>query len=658
MDKFYSTPSNVRDGDDKNERTPLLPDTCSDGGPNPGSIRRPASALEFPNPRESLGVRKTSYGTQLPGSWANYYRPSPYTDETKPNRRPFHIPKVTSSSTIAPSSSGEGSFGGYSSADDFLTNDVPVGGGGRADVSSNPPSRRTSVVTDPHSQLYTRYRYYSRLRAPADPDDHVLVIPDHVIPIDFFLPFIPGSEVLGADGKQASYITIVSIWNTMMGTSLLTMPWAFGKAGFAGGFIIMITMAFVCLFTAYRILTVQRVAGGVWGRVVEGGAIIFSIITLLGALVVYWVLMSNFLYNTGLVIHDSIYVEPPDHNTTTGVLCPVNMSLTVHSLGPGVVSRPVTAMQEELLDDEDVEKSVFDRVWDRRLTVPFYLLVLFVPLLCIKNTHIFSYFNSMGAVSVFAIYLFVIVKAFSWGLNLTLTDSESPFFIPMIKGEFMALSGTLSLAYFIHNCIITIMKGNRKQENNVRDLTIAFFMVAMTYIPIGVIFYLTFPLPKYCLADNFLDNFPPHAIVLAVVRVFLLFQMVTVSTPLSFQMVTVSTLLSFQMVTVFPLLCVFLRTQLLCYIRGPLAPPPSFLTSSLVNFVLLTTCVLVAVFFPKVGFLIRWVGAFSGLVYVFLLPCGLYLKAVYSKGELTVWTGVLHVLVILLGADEHNTDVP
>ena len=36
-----------------------------------------------------------------------------------------------------------------------------------------------------------------------------------------------------------------------------------------------------------------------------------------------------------------------------------------------------------------------------------------------------------------------------------------------IQMEFMALSGTLSLAYFIHNCVITIMKGNRHQEKNV-----------------------------------------------------------------------------------------------------------------------------------------------------------------------------------------------
>ena len=50
----------------------------------------------------------------------------------------------------------------------------------------------------------------------------------------------------------------------------------------------------------------REVFGGTVGKICEGGAILFSVMTLLGALVVYWVLMSNFLYNTGKVIHGEI----------------------------------------------------------------------------------------------------------------------------------------------------------------------------------------------------------------------------------------------------------------------------------------------------------------------------------------------------------------
>ena len=34
-----------------------------------------------------------------------------------------------------------------------------------------------------------------------------------------------------------------------------------------------------------------------------------------------------------------------------------------------------------------------------------------------------------------------------------------------------------------------------------RDITIAFSLVALTYIFIGSVFYLAFPLPKYCIED-------------------------------------------------------------------------------------------------------------------------------------------------------------
>lgn len=39
------------------------------------------------------------------------------------------------------------------------------------------------------------------------------------------------------------------------------------------------------------------------GRVLEGLTVTFSVLTLVGAQVVYWVLMSNFLFNTGEIIY-------------------------------------------------------------------------------------------------------------------------------------------------------------------------------------------------------------------------------------------------------------------------------------------------------------------------------------------------------------------
>ena len=37
----------------------------------------------------------------------------------------------------------------------------------------------------------------------------------------------------------------------------------------------------------------------------------------------------------------------------------------------------------------------------------------------------------------------------------------------MFKASFPALSGILTLAYFIHNCILSIMRNQEKPKNNV-----------------------------------------------------------------------------------------------------------------------------------------------------------------------------------------------
>lgn len=113
------------------------------------------------------------------------------------------------------------------------------------------------------------------------------------------------------------------------------------------------------------------------------------------------------------------------------------------------------------------------------------------------------------------ILVFVASKALGWGVNMPLDWSVEL----RLKPSFCALSGMLSLSYFIHNIIISIMKNNRYQENNVRlqtflpdaldsqyhfqtrDLSVAFGLVTFTYVFVGAVFYISFPLAKSCIED-------------------------------------------------------------------------------------------------------------------------------------------------------------
>ncbi|CAG9788521.1 unnamed protein product [Diatraea saccharalis] len=94
-----------------------------------------------------------------------------------------------------------------------------------------------------------------------------------------------------------------------MGSSLLTMAWGVEAAGLPVALILVALMAALCLYTAYVLLRVNSYHGsdscevpalchallGRWAAVV---AHTFSLLVLLGANVVYWILITNFLYFT------------------------------------------------------------------------------------------------------------------------------------------------------------------------------------------------------------------------------------------------------------------------------------------------------------------------------------------------------------------------
>lgn len=52
-----------------------------------------------------------------------------------------------------------------------------------------------------------------------------------------------------------------SIWNTILGSSLLTMPWGVAMAGLIPGIGLMLAMGALCLYTAYRLLQVHKYQG-------------------------------------------------------------------------------------------------------------------------------------------------------------------------------------------------------------------------------------------------------------------------------------------------------------------------------------------------------------------------------------------------------------
>lgn len=480
---------------------------------------------------------------------------------------------------------------------------------------------RNPIVTPRDMDIaakFNRYRYISRLSR------HNVIIPRHILPPHLFL-VIPKES----NEKQSSLVTIFSIWNTMMGTSLLSIPWAIDQAGFALAIILLVVMAGLCLYSCYLIircaeemakqgdvLEFSDICKKYLGKPGEFIAILFSVAANAGGAIVFWVLMSSFLFYSGKYIHETVhhaYSVPTSRNITNGSFSPGHLEV----LCPGGHSASASSANSLITAD----KTSFFKFWQLQHTVPLFLIAVLFPLCSVKSPTFFTKFNSLGTLSVAYIVVFIITKASIWGIHMDFKHDS----IPMFKTSFPALTGILTLAYFIHNCILSIMRNQENPKNNARDLSIAYFLVALTYIVVGLLFFISFPKEKSCIQEVLLDNLPAPDIMTFIARLFLLFQLTTV----------------------FPLIVYIIRVQLMLYFFNKIYP--SFLHVFVLNLALIGACVLFAVVYPHVGNIIRYVGSLSGLAYNYSLPCIVHMLIQKQKGQLSWPSTVFHSCIVVFG---------
>nr|XP_015193640.1 PREDICTED: sodium-coupled neutral amino acid transporter 9 [Lepisosteus oculatus] len=490
--------------------------------------------------------------------------------------------------------------------------------------------------------MNSRLHYYSRLTGSSD---RLLVPPDHVIPapeeIYVYSPLGTAFKVQGnvdGSGTNPSIVTIFAIWNTMMGTSILSIPWGLKQAGFTLGILLIISMGMLTLYCCYRVLksrtSISFIDTSDWefpdvckyyfGSFGRWSSLVFSMVSLIGAMVVYWVLMSNFMYNTGRFIFNyahnvSVADSEFETNGTERVICPYrDAEHHANCSGDAFFS-----------NDNSTVTVLFDKWWNKTNTVPFYLIFLLLPLLNFKSASFFARFTFLGTISVIYLIILVTLKAAHLGFHLEFHWSDSTqFFVPEFRLLFPQLTGVLTLAFFIHNCVITLLRNNKNQENNVRDLSIAYVLVGLTYLYVGILIFASFPSPplsKECIEPNFLDNFPSSDIMVFVARAFLLFQMTTV----------------------YPLLGYLVRVQMMGQIFGK--NYPSFFHVFALNVMIVAAGVLMAKFYPNIGSIIRYSGATCGLAYVFVFPSVIHMISLHRSGKLRWPSAVFHSLLILLG---------
>jgi sodium-coupled neutral amino acid transporter 9 len=372
----------------------------------------------------------------------------------------------------------------------------------------------------------------------------------------------------------------------------------------------------------------QEVCRRYLGKTGEYTALLAANVIVIGALAVYYVLMAKFLFGSGMAIYE---IKTAAENTTLlpyvddqkCIIKQINRTKILQGLPPLNDS----AAEAELANGVDMT-ATFSGAWDLHKSIPLYLLVVYI-LTNIRDPTFFSKFSAFGTLTVFLIFITAFYKAAQWGIseNVDFSNEVSPHYVTQFNFKGTAvLPGILSMAYFVHSAVTTLVKDNRNQENNARDLGIAYFLVFITYTILGLVFYLAYPGWKGCMTDMFIENFDKKEWIVPMMDV----------------------LMFIRILTVYPLLTYFIRVQnfsVFCNTDWPGYP-----RVMMVNFFLVALGCSCAMFYDKIGDIIRYAGSFCSMIYMFFLPCCIYMM--YQKkqtGRIPIWSWILHVFLMIVG---------
>lgn len=295
------------------------------------------------------------------------------------------------------------------------------------------------------------------------------------------------------------------------------------------------------------------------------------------------------------------------------------------------------------------------------------------PVLNLKDITFFTKINSMGAVSILFMMFFVVFNAavFPMSNDVSLPQEKTPMPFGGLQldthtvwaapGVF-SLLGVLSLSFFIHNSVLSIMRNARRPENNVRDLCIAYVMCCLTYMAVGVIFFLAFKPAsrdvysewmaahqdtrffnathntsyeeftsnyKSCIHQNFLSNYEVTDEGYGIV-------------------VALTVLLVVQILTVLPLLFFIVRFQVLTWAFNG-NHWPGFRYVAGLNAVVVAGCVITTELGIPIGSFLKYLGSFCGAVYVFAMPMLVERRVHLNRGTYTWPRSVLTWAVIGFG---------
>ena len=445
--------------------------------------------------------------------------------------------------------------------------------------------------------------------------------------------------------KQTRIQTIMSIVNTMMGTTIVALPFGLAEAGIGTGLAIIGILGAISAYTCL-IIVESSIAGTeefsscvkqFLGRRVQLLAWGISVAIILGAAIIYHILMQETLY---ALVTTLILSSNPDS------------TLLIN--------------------------------WRREYAalVPWFLF----PISNMKDLSALVKVNSIG----FLFLAYVIIFIVSHGIHVLNEGSDAPISIvttlsatsttapytpsgilQIIAGgtpNFASLGGMMMLSFFIHNCIQPIIK-NANPVTRRMDIIIAYCIAGIFYSFVGILGYIGFvdahsqdecayssSVTKTMSSSssltignllygffNYVSNYIPITSSTVASSSSLSVDPLPSSSPCVLKSnflamfgtdlgdgadiyaFTARVALLFQLFTVFPILLLIIRTQVFSLVLG--TPWPGSIRVAVLNFIIMGITFGFAATDLQISEVMRFVGAIGGFVIVFAVPAAIdYVK--------------------------------
>jgi amino acid permease len=487
-------------------------------------------------------------------------------------------------------------------------------------------------------------------------------------------------------GTQSSFVIILSLVATMLGSPLLAIPWGFNQSGFAGALVTLTVTALLAFSTCWLIIRHTL------GELVDPGYDAAFLLAHPEYVPLKEEVSTGMIYGTGGI---AVAAPTPSRVRAASVMAgsppPSGYGNSSLSLLPSY-TRVAEDVEYELSPEERVEMSKADFVetcrgalglwgqwvatgatlvlvsstlcvsavlmssslsaivkvallkarsqrevphwWNDKVAAAIALTLVF-PLTLLKQSRILVTLSSFGFISVAYNIFFICYMSIEY---TSAKDGHFPAVEPRDLPRFHAstffqFAGVLLASFMVHNVALIVVRQHHRPRKIKRDLFIAFAITTLVYCALGLIAlfgYYGSPVLKY---SNFLRGFymgrDTHNLT-AICHVFILLQMLVT----------------------FPLFLGTGRSQffLLFPTFGGAYPSTTLVCSF--NFVVTALAGLVAAFSDgEIGFYLRAGGCIGGFAWIFLLPVLVHWTATkYSLKSIFVYAPFIVVgLVVIVG---------